>query len=233
MNKFFPSMILALLTFTTSFAQYYNGEQVGAKYVYERVDMLGNKSTDISEVVEVIGNTVTVDTTTELARNDEGEPESMVVMMTYALGKKAICTGYDDLENMLKVMFNSLAEGREMKIVSKGDSIYIPLQGKIGDKLHLSHTNIEASLRGRSISLDTNTTKREVVREEKITTPMGTFDTFVVEEESTMKLTTMGDEEVFENKNTYWIVPDKGLIKSVMSSGDESYTTTLIGVKKA
>lgn len=227
MKKIILSLTLAFVAMTSGFAQYYGGEPVGTVYEYEITNpLMGNmKSTYTLESVD--NNKLAFKMTTSVP----GLAEPMVInnVLTIADGK-----AYQDPQSVIdstKASMQATLGGADMDIKLDGEVGFLPLVANVGDKFPLNKYTVKINTMGMEIKSKADVTKYEVIREEEITTPAGTFQTFVVEME--MKTTTeaMGQTQAFDTKQLLWIVPNKGVVKTEQTMSGQTVITTLVGIK--
>lgn len=147
--------------------------------------------------------------------------EGTVSTMTVAVdeGKKntipeqeirMICSG-----NKLSIDFESLmnpellAQYGDMDYEITGTNLDWPSNLSVGKKLPDSNIDMTISMGGMNITMSTSITDREVTGKEKITTPAGTFDCYVLTYNTTAK--AMGINTELSSKQ--WFAKGVGMVK--------------------
>ena len=121
-------------------------------------------------------------------------------------------------------MLNSLAEmqnieGAEMSV--EGDHIIIPPSLSVGDILPESHTEITFKMGETNIGKMTvgmTMSDREVVGQEDITTPAGTFSCYKITHNMTVETNIMGMNRTSRMMGTEWIAEGVGVVRSEQHS---------------
>lgn len=227
MKKIILSLVVALAAITSGFAQYYGGEPVGTVYEYEMTNPLMG-AMKLTQTVEAVGgDSIVFKTNTNMP--GAAAPIVMTNKFTIKDGK-----AYVDPKNVIESTKTSMAPalgGADMDIDFNGEAGFIPLVGKVGDKFPLYNYDSTVKAMGMEIKTKAEVTKFEIIREEEITTPVGKFNTFVVEVDVKTTTQAMGQNQNFDMKQFYWIVPNKGPVKMEQSMAGQTMTTTLVGIK--
>ena len=123
---------------------------------------------------------------------------------------------------IFKVDIRSLMSGAQLQQMSsmnnmdvsvETDDLEIPSNLSVGDKLDDGSLRMEVNTEGGAMtmmSMTTNVTNRKVVGQEKMTTPAGTFDCYVITSDVQSKMSFMN----FQLSTKDWIAKDVGLVKS-------------------
>lgn len=227
MKKIILSLIVALAAITSSFAQYYGGEPVGTVYEYEITNPLMGvmKSTQTLESVE--SNKIAFKVVTPMP----GQAEPMVMTSVYNITDGKAYQDPKSLMEAAKASMKASLGGADMDIKLDGEAGFFPLVAKVGDKFPLNKYTLTMNTMGMEIKTKAEVTRYEVVREEEITTPAGTFKTFVLEMDIKSSTEAMGQNQTFETKQTYWIVPNKGVVKMEQNMMGQTISTTLVSIK--
>ena len=127
-----------------------------------------------------------------------------------------------------------LFEGRKVDVAFSGDDPSIPAELKIGQKLPDNEIRIAMKIEGINAKMSLKSTERHISSQERITVPAGTFDAFVLEENSIAKVTILILSETEKTKDKSWIVPGRGEVKTVSydKKGKLISTTEMISFKK-
>ena len=128
------------------------------------------------------------------------------------------------VDNVLQLdferMLNSMAEmqnveGAEVKV--EGDHIIIPPTLNVGDQLPDSHTVLTIQLGETNIgqsATDITMSNREVVGQEEITTPAGTFTCYKITHDMNVEMKIMGMTRARSSKGAEWLAEDVGIVRS-------------------
>lgn len=227
MKKIILSLVVALAAITSSFAQYYNGEPVGTVYEYEITNPLMGTMKSEYTLLSVDETAISFKTATAMP----GQASPLIMNQKFTIkGNKA----YQDPQNTIDAAKASMAATlgtSDINVTLDGETGFIPLTGHVGDKYPLFKYNNTINAMGMEVVTKNEVTKFEVVREEEITTPAGTFKTFVVEMNSKSTTEVMGQSQGMEMSQLYWIVPNKGVVKIEQNMSGQKMTTTLVSIK--
>lgn len=112
-----------------------------------------------------------------------------------------------------------------------------PLNMKVGDKLKDQVTTINIDKIGKSAAANiTSITRREVVANEMVTTPAGSWKCFKLSQTTTVQVPAMNGRPAYNDNSSgisyIWFSPEMGLIKTQSDYGEGAGTVaTLISVK--
>lgn len=116
--------------------------------------------------------------------------------------------GLDCRENQIVIDMRSMMNQQQMESMKnmevsiESSDLVLPSQLSIGSELPEAHIQIKGAMNGMTMmNLNSRVYNRKVTSSEKITTPAGTFDCMVVEEDSEVKM--MGMNFVVHTKNWY------------------------------
>ena len=83
------------------------------------------------------------------------------------------------------------------------------------------------------LNIITEITRHEITAvDEEVTTPAGTFKTIKVEQEVKTTTQAMGMNQTQVNKQITWVVPDKGVVKTEMTTMGQVMTTELVKITR-
>ena len=118
--------------------------------------------------------------------------------------------------------------GLEMDI--SGTDIELPNDLTIGQELADANVAIAMSMSGINMNVSVDQTNRKVEKKESVTTPAGTFDCYLITENSTTK--TMG--ATIKMKSKLWLAEGVGMIKqeSYKDNGNLISTSELTSYSK-
>lgn len=196
--------------------------RVGATLTYTNFDEHGKEIDHrVYTVKDVTEKRRRVDILTQLDQYSPKGKHLGSIDITFHVRRGAF---YGEVENSLDP--KTVIAYKKERAAIWGAAIVWPAQFKIGDKLPDSMIKVDPNERNNSqlkpISL--GTFDRKVVGVERITTPAGTFDCFVVESTSTLSLF-----EDFRMAQVDWFAPGIGVIKTEMynNNGTVSSSTEL------
>ncbi|MFK7814467.1 MAG: hypothetical protein AB8B59_18370 [Maribacter sp.] len=139
--------------------------------------------------------------------------------MTDKKGKEIFATDYNYTceNNMVKIDYNSLFPAQMMKQYSdmdvemniSGTDIEIPNDLSVGKKLSDANVSMDLNMGGIKMNISVDQTNRRVEKKENITTPTGTFDCYVLTEQTNSK--TMGTTISLTSK--IWLAEGVGMVK--------------------
>lgn len=131
-------------------------------------------------------------------------------------GKKLTETNFDvtckdsgveiDIRSMMSPELFDQFEGMDTDIT--GTNVVIPNNISVGDKLPDAEMQMKIDMSGITMNMNVLMIDREVIAQEKLTTPAGTFDCYVIEYTSKVK---MGMARTSKAKQ--WIAKGVGLVK--------------------
>ncbi|WP_289042385.1 hypothetical protein [uncultured Zobellia sp.] len=118
--------------------------------------------------------------------------------------------------------------GLEMDI--SGTDIELPNDLSVGQQLNDANVQIAMSMSGINMNVSVDQTNRKVEKKESVTTPAGTFDCYLITENSTTK--TMG--ATIKMKSKLWLAEGVGMIKqeSYKDNGNLISTSELTSYSK-
>lgn len=229
MKKIIATLVLALTTLTASYAQYYDNDPVGTVYEYEMSNKLMGTSAVTQTLKKVEGNVITYEVVTKVPGMKQ--PMTMENALTFADGK--IQYSVESLMAQSKATLEQAGMGSNIDMSFDGEAGFTPLQGKVGDKLPLTKATITAKVQGMDLNVITEITRNEITAvDEEVTTPAGTFKTIKVEQEVKTTTQAMGMNQTQENKQITWVVPNKGVVKTEMTTMGQVMTTQLVKITR-
>ncbi len=135
--------------------------------------------------------------------------------------------------NIVKIDFKSLFPAQMMKQYTEmgvemdisGTDIEIPSNLEVGQQLADANVAISMNMSGIKMNITVDQTNRMVEKKESITTPVGTFDCYILTEKTNSK--TMGAN--IEMNSKIWLAEGVGMIKqeTYKKNGDIMSTTEL------
>lgn len=135
---------------------------------------------------------------------------------------------YIDMESMM-ASNPALSGYQEMKVTMEGESLMIPNNISVGTDLPDAQLTTKIDMGAMNMNMNMNINNRKVVGEEKITTPAGSFDTYVITYDTEFK---MGVSKKSSAKQ--WIAENIGMVKEehYNKNGKLISYTELTGLKK-
>lgn len=150
-------------------------------------------------------------------------------------GKEVFATDYSfTCENgLVKIDYESLFPSQMMQQYSEmglemdisGTDIELPNDLKVGQELSDANVSMAMNMSGIKMNVSVDQTNRKVEKKETITTPAGSFECYLLTENSTAK--TMG--ATIETKSKLWLAEGIGMIKqeTYKSNGNLMSSTEL------
>ena len=161
----------------------------------------------------------------------EGEVATMKSSVKNEKGKLIAETEYDVTcdGNKISIDYNSilspmmLEQFKNVDYDITGTDLEIPNNLSVGQSLPDANMKMNMSMAGINMNMETQIKNRKVVGKEAVTTPVGTFDCFVITSEMTAK---MGTEKTSYMKQ--WIAEGVGMVKQEDSqNGTITYSSML------
>lgn len=138
---------------------------------------------------------------------------------------KAICKGDNlsiDFESLIPANLKDSFKGFEYSL--DGTNLEYPTNLNVGQSLPDSNVTLTFSMGGMNMEVNVDIVNRKVERKEKITTPAGTFDCYVVSFDTQTK--TMG--RTIENSTIQWLSSGIGMIQTEDYSKGKLESKTLL-----
>ena len=198
-------IVFAFMGITVSLGQntcsmYYPFEE-GTTFQITGYDKKGKTDSVIDySITDVTGNTATI--TTKISDKKGKEVTTTDYMIT--------CEN-----NTISIDFKSLmnpdmfAQYKDMELDFEGTDIELPNDLSVGKTLKDANMIMTMNMGGMNMKMHMNLIDRKVEGKERITTPAGTFDCYVITYTTEMK---MGMKSMFKNKE--WIAEGVGMVKS-------------------
>jgi hypothetical protein len=156
----------------------------GTELTYRSYDKKGNISqTEYQKVARFEGDDKEMNAVLDIVIKDKKGKE--VIESSYEIKCKEGVLYFD-----VRSMFNEemMAPLANMDFEVSGDELALPADLKVGQELKDGSVEIKSSSSGISIlNMTVNVTNRKVTGREKVTTPAGTFDCFVISQDMNMK----------------------------------------------
>lgn len=204
---FFTALLGGLTAFAQENCSSYYPMKKGLKFEITHYDDNGKKITGMTknEVIDFSSSgDKDIATMRTIVEDKKGE-------QTLDANYNIICSGDKvtiDLNEMMKQQMAEQMKENEAEIEISGINAIFPNDMKIGDKL--PDSNMEMKIKAGSINMNftVNTTNREVVKMETLTTPAGTFDCVVISSETHTKMLV---SKTIVSK--IWLAKGYGMIK--------------------
>lgn len=131
-------------------------------------------------------------------------------------------------------MIEKELDGHKVEMKFSGDDPSTPLAPKVGDKLPDVEIKADFNIEGVKAKMTLKSSDRRISGQERITVPAGSFDTFVLEETSTAKITILVLSQSEKTIEKSWLVPGRGDVKSMTydKKGKLVSTEEMISYKK-
>jgi hypothetical protein len=205
---------------------FYYPENEGAELVYQHYDNKDKPSGKSSQKVSVYNQTATGAEATILVKSyDEKEK----LQADYELAVKCEAgVFYFDMSGYLNQEMIGAYENMELKVQT--NNLEMPSKLKVGENLKDGSITMEISSGGMKImTMEVVVSDRNVLAEENVTTPAGTFMCYKITQTVTTK---MGMQMVV--KSTDWLSPGVGMVKSESYSGSDKFygKSELIEIKQ-
>lgn len=227
MKRIILTLALLISGVSMASAQFYNLDQkIGTKYEYETIGEKSGKSSMIMTVKAIEGNRLIINSFIEIP----GEAPAVDAEFEFTVEDNKATQGMEGLVESTRQHIRNLMGGRDVEVKIEGDETVQYLAGSVGDTFPLTQSNITMTTMGFTMEMGMKTIKCEVIAEEEIKTPAGTFQTIVIEEVIENEFRAGGQTEVSTSTTKSWIATGKGLIKQETEGDDEVSTTTLIKI---
>lgn len=193
--------------------------------VVEYLKSSGNNTTTVERMIlmdkktQEYGEELTILITEDGSENDKG------LTMKYLLTDDALIWDLQNLRNILDKEMEEAenemqAKGLEFKHSVTGDPISIPLRPDLNKTYKDQKIKAYLKVIGIKIKMALSVSDITVIRKEKIKTPMGTFEAYLVQSNWKMTINTLliiNKSEKF--RMSQWIVPELGVVKEIMTFG--------------
>ena len=127
-----------------------------------------------------------------------------------------------DFESMLSPQL--LEQFKDMDYELTGTNMDWPNDLSVGQNLPDSNMNMKISMGGMNMNMDMNITNRKVSGKEKVTTPAGTYDCFVISHDTNVSM--MGTSHKTSTKQ--WVSEGVGLVKQEDSMKGKVENTSML-----
>lgn len=224
MKKTIPGLILALIFGTQtllaqdSCSKYYPLVE-GATFQYTMYNKKGKSEgfTDYT-ITNVDNSGGETRATMSMKFADEKGKEVFTSDYTYT------CTGKG-----IKIDYNSLlpeamtSQFKDMEYEITGTDVELPNDLSVGQTLDDANVTMAISMAGVNMNIVVNMINRKVEKKEKVTTPAGTFDCYVLYNDTQSK--TMGATQTFPSR--LWVAEDVGMVKQETYNKKGSVTNSM------
>ncbi len=125
-------------------------------------------------------------------------------------------------------------EGRKIELSFSGDDPSLPVNLSVGQKLPDTEVKVNINIEGINAKMSIKSSDQKVTARETVTVPAGSFDTFVIDETSTVKVSVLIISQSEKMTQKSWVVPGMGEVKNVVydKKGKLVSTTEMISYKK-
>ncbi|MFS4454981.1 hypothetical protein [Maribacter sp. 2304DJ31-5] len=154
---------------------------------------------------------------TEVTTNGSAVTATLDIKLIDKKGKEVYNTNYSYTceDDIIKIDYKSLFPAQMMQQYANmemditGSDIEIPNNLNVGKELANAHVAIDMNMAGMNMNITVTMTDRKVENKETITTPVGSFDCYVIAEKNTSK--TMGITNEMNTK--LWLAEGIGMVK--------------------
>ncbi len=232
MKKVVLSIFIIICTATTLQAQ------DGCSKYYPMVEGSTFEYTNYNKKGKVEG--VTDYTVSSVTEDGSATKATLDLKMTDKKGKELFNSNYSFTceDNMVKIDYKSLFPTQMMQQYAEmdldmdisGTDIEIPNDLSVGKELSDANVSIQMNMSGIKMNITVDQTNRKVEKKENVTTPAGTFECYVLTEQTTSK--TMGATVKLSSK--IWLAEGVGMIKqeTYKKNGDLMSRTELTQYSK-
>lgn len=127
-----------------------------------------------------------------------------------------------DFESMLNPQMLEQFKGMDYEIT--GTNLDWPSDLSVGQSLPDSNMNMKISMSGMNMNMDMNVTNRKVSGKEKVTTPAGTYDCYVISHDTNVSM--MGTS--YKTSSKQWVAKGVGLVKQEDTQKGKVESTSLL-----
>lgn len=212
--------LLALFVAQSTFAQIVSGnDPIGTIYTYD-TKVEGMNLVLEQTLLNIDGGRFTFKSKQELPK----PLGTLEIENSYIVKDGTII---EPLEERQKAMKEQMAKmsGLDVQISMDGDAGFTPLTAKVGDEFEMGSYSVVLTVMGMDQNMEMTVTSCKVIAEESITTPAGTFDTFVLETIGETTVEVMGQKQNMKTSTKQWIAPNVGVIQSIIDDGSGKITT--------
>jgi hypothetical protein len=165
-------------------------------------DKKGKVSAVVLHAVKDVSSTGSTDvaTMTQVLKDKNGEE---LTTTEYDI----TCTG-----GMVSIDFRSLSQSKMLESMGDvdyeitGTNLDLPNDLSVGQSLPDAGVNIKMNIGGMNMNMDTDITDRNVIGQETVTTPAGSFDCYIITSTTTFKMGM--------SKSKQWIAEGVGVVKT-------------------
>ena len=172
---------------TTELTMYDKKGKVSAVVLHAVKDVSSTGSTDIATMTQVL-------------KDKNGEE---LTTTEYDI----TCTG-----GMVSIDFRSLSQSKMLESMGDvdyeitGTNLDLPNDLSVGQSLPDAGVNIKMNIGGMNMNMDTDITDRNVIGQETVTTPAGSFECYIITSTTTFKMGM--------SKSKQWIAEGVGVVKT-------------------
>lgn len=201
-------------------------DPIGTVYTYEEKSSSSSEK-HVYTLVSKSSGTFTLRTNSHIS-----DGKQTPLDMVYTIKDSALRLS---MEQFLHSMMAPIMEHTEMKVKQlkiSGELPCIPLYPIVGEDVAPSQFSVSAKVQGIPFKVKGKTLSHRALRTEKVKVPAGEYDAVVVEYVMKLNMTLVGVIPVKHTiTTTNWIVPGRGVVKSVEKSKDGEEVTQLISIR--
>ena len=121
---------------------------------------------------------------------------------------------YAAMGSMISEMVSDTAKVK-LKTTVTGDDVVYKISPEINEILPAYKINIKIEVNKMTFPVSVECSDRKCIRKEKMTIPVGTFETCVIEEKTSVSFKIMGIKKTELEMKEIWFAPEIGVIKEV------------------
>ena len=214
-----PALMMAVAPIVADAQAFSKDDPVGAEQTFVTTEAAGwvsERSTyKITDKQESGGRTtliISAKSSVRAAKDSTPVETDLSLKMIYTpssiiIPKENFTSAVGDLEDLF--------EGKKVTVTFSGDDPTLPMDLKVGQKLPDTEVKADINIERLKAKMNLKSTDRRVTGQERVTVPAGSFDTFVIEETSTAKVTVLIISESEKTTEKSWVVPGRGEVKTV------------------
>jgi hypothetical protein len=234
-------MLAAFLIAAPSFANaqaFSKDDVVGAEQVFVTTEAAGWVSD--RSVYRIVGKEesaartiLTISQKSSVKADKDSTPIETNLTIKILYTPNTIVVPKENFANTASVV-EEMFEGRKIEMSFDGDDPSIPVNPSVGQKLPDTEVKVNINIEGINAKMSIKSSDQKVTGREKVTVPAGTFDAFVFEETSTVKVSVLIISQSEKMKEKSWVVPGMGEVKSLVydKKGKLVSTTEMVSYKK-
>lgn len=237
-KKIFMAVMVLAMPLLAEAQAFSRNDPIGAEQVFETTtaegwvadrtvySIMGRQETGGRTVLTLTANSTTKD-------KIDAAPVESSVTLTIIYTDKSLIIPKENFAAAVKSMEKEF-DGHKLDVTFTGDDDVIPLQLAVGQKLPDSEIKADISIEGVKAKMSIKDTNRRISGRERLSLQAGSFDTFILEGTTTLKMSVLLLSQTEKTTDKSWIIPGMGEIKSISydKKGKIESTTEMISYKK-